>query len=426
MNPIHRTVSAILLGLTLAAGCLPATAGNWPQWRGPDGNGISNATGLASRWDSSTNVKWRFPLPGPGPSTPVLWDDRIFLTSAAGDDLVLLALSTGGKEIWKRRLDGGNRVIRSGESNMAAPSPVTDGKNIWILLGTGHLASFDFDGNELWRLNLQERYEPFSLYHGYSSSPLLDGDRLYVQALHSNQQLVLAFDGKTGDEVWKHIRITDARAECLHSYASPTIYRDGDMELLLIQGSDYLTAHRLADGKEQWRVGGLQDAESYNPMLRLVATPVSVPGLIVVPSAKNGPVLGLDPSGAAGDITAAKKHLTWRLARGTPDVPSPIIHDGLVYLSRENGIVICLDAKTGEVLYEERPSRARHRGSPLVADGKLYLMGMDGTVTVLRTGRTYELLAQNTIDEQLAASLAVAGGTLYLRTYEALYAIRGN
>jgi outer membrane protein assembly factor BamB len=426
MDPIRRTLSATVFGLALAAASLPAAAGQWPQWRGPDGDGTSDATGLATGWDASTNVQWRLPLPGPGPSTPVLWGDRIFLTAAEGDDLVLMAISTEGKALWTRRLGDGNRVIRSGESNMAAPSPVTDGKHVWVLLGTGHLASFDFSGNEVWNINLQERYEPFSMYHGYSSSPLLDGDRIFVQALHSNQQLVLALDRRTGVEVWKHIRTTDARAECLHSYASPTLYRDGGKELLLIQGADYLTAHRPADGKEVWRVGGLQDAGSYNPMFRLVATPASAASLIVVPSAKNGPILGLDPSGAAGDITGVKKHLAWRLDHGTPDVPSPVIHDGLVYLSRENGVVICLDAKTGKVLYEERPSRARHRGSPLLADGKLYLMGMDGTVTVLRAGRTYEVLAQNTLDEQVAASLAVAGDTLYLRTYEALYAIRGN
>jgi outer membrane protein assembly factor BamB len=337
-----------------------------------------------------------------------------------------MAISTAGKEIWRRRLADGNKVIRSGESNMAAPSPVTDGEHVWVLLGTGYLASFDFAGDEVWQFNLQERYEPFSMYHGYSSSPLLYGGRIYIQALHGNQQLVAALDGGTGAELWKHIRATDARDECLHSYASPTIYQDGGTELLLIQGADYLTAHRPADGKEVWRVGGLQDEKGYNPMFRLVATPISAAGLVVVPSAKNGPVLGIDPSGATGDITAAGKHLAWRLDRGTPDVPSPLIHDGLVYLSRENGAVICLDAKTGELLYEERPSRERHRGSPLLADGKLYLMGMDGTVTVLRAGRRYELLAQNTIDEQIAASLAVAGNTLYLRTYEALYAIRGN
>jgi len=426
MDNIRRINCALLIGLVTTVGLIPAAAGQWPQWRGPDGAGVSDATGLATRWDATTNVRWRLALPGPGPSTPVVWGDRIFLTAAAGDDLVLMAISTAGKEIWRRRLADGNKVIRSGESNMAAPSPVTDGEHIWVLLGTGYLASFDFAGDEVWQFNLQERYEPFSMYHGYSSSPLLYGGRIYIQALHGNQQLVAALDGGTGAELWKHIRATDARDECLHSYASPTIYRDGGTELLLIQGADYLTAHRPADGKEVWRVGGLQDEKGYNPMFRLVATPVSAAGLVVVPSAKNGPVLGIDPSGATGDITAAGKHLAWRLDRGTPDVPSPLIHDGLVYLSRENGAVICLDAKTGELLYEERPSRERHRGSPLLADGKLYLMGMDGTVTVLRAGRRYELLAQNTIDEQIAASPAVAGNTLYLRTYEALYAIRGN
>ncbi len=421
-----RSAAAACLTIAVVVLNSAAHAATWPQWRGPANDGRSDAGSLPTEWDPGRNIAWRVALPGPGPATPVVWNDRIFLTSAKGKDLALIALTTDGTKLWTRILDSGNRDFRSGESNMAAPSPVTDGEHVWIVLGTGLVTCYNYDGREVWNFNLQDRYERIRMYHGYSSTPLLDGDRLYIQALHSNQQLVLALDKRTGKTIWKRNRRTDAREECLHSYASPVIHRHGGAELLLIHGADYMTAHRLKDGRELWRVGGLQAAGDYNPMLRFVATPVSAEGLIVVPSAKNGPVLGIRPAGARGNITNSKEHVVWRLDHGTPDVPSPVIHGGLVYLSRENGEIICLDAASGQVVYKQRPSRARHRGSPLVADGKLYLMGMDGTVTVLRTGRKFELLAQNRLDEQLAASLAVGEGTLYLRTYDALYAIRNN
>ncbi len=192
---------------------------------------------------------------------------------------------------------------------------------------------------------------------------------------------------------------------------------------MLTHGADYLVAHDLDDGSEIWRSGGLQNSLMYNPLFRLVATPAVVPGLIIVPSAKNGPVVALNPHGANGNITGAPKHQVWKRDKNTPDVPSPVVHDGLVYLCRENGQLLCLDAKTGEEIYFERAHSKRHRGSPVYADGKLYLMGMDGTVTVVKAGRKFEVLAKNRMDERIAASMAIADGTLYLRTYEALYAI---
>jgi outer membrane protein assembly factor BamB len=421
-----RTQSLVSIVFVVSLAVSVTQAENWPSWRGPRHDGTSTATGLPTTWDGTKNVKWRLDLPGPGPSTPAVWNDRIFLTAADGDDLVLLAVSTSGKELWRKKLDSGNRVYLSGESNMAAPSPTTDGKHVWVLLGTGLLACFDVDGKEIWKLDIQERYESFKINFGISSSPLLDGGRLYLQLLHGNQQLVVAFDKNTGKEIWKYDRATDAKAECLHSYASPSIYRSGEVELLLTHGADYLVAHRLSDGAEVWRLGGLQSPEDYNPSLRFVATPTIHEDLIVVPSAKNGPVIGIVPGEATGEITGSDKYIVWKLDNGTPDVPSPVIHEGLLYLGRENGILTCVDIASGEVVYSERPHRARHRGSPLVADGKIYLIGMDGTVTVLKTGREYQVLAQNKIDERLAASLAVAGNTIYLRSYDALYAIAGD
>ncbi len=396
---------------------------NWPQWRGPSQNGVSEETGLATQWSESKNVAWKLPLPGPAGATPVIWGDQIFLTSVDGPDLVLIAANTSGKQLWKKVVSSGNRDVRGDEGNSASNSPCTDGQHVWAMMADGELACFDFRGQEKWKLDLQQRYGKFKIQFGLTSTPVLDGDRLYLQLIHSGGPTILALDKLTGDEIWKQGRPSDARDECEQSYASPIIYRDSALSLLLTHGADFIVAHRLMDGHEIWRCGGLNPKGSYNNTLRFVASPVAAPGLIVVPSAKNGPVLGLKPDGK-GDISGdASEHL-WTRPSNTPDVPSPLVHDGLVYLCRENGNLILLDAQTGEQIYEKRTHADRHRASPVLADGKLYLTARDGTVTVLKAGREFESLATNSFGESMSASPAISGGTIYLRTFNALYAIR--
>ena len=399
-------------------------ADNWQQWRGKHNDGISQETNAPIEWSQTENVKWRLPLPGEAAATPVVWEDKIFLTSAEGDALVLMCISTAGEELWKRTLGHGNRVVRGGEGNSAAPSPVTDGEHVWAFLGTGDLACYDFEGNQVWHTNIADRYGKFRLGFVMSSTPTLDKDRLYIQLIHSNAWLVLSLDKMTGKEIWKHDRKSDATAECEHAYTSPILYRDAEREYLVVHGADYVTAHNLEDGSEIWRCGGLNPISSYNYSLRLVASPVATEGLIVVPSAKNGPVLGINPAAAAGNITDSEWQV-WKRQRGTPDVPSPLIHDGLVYLCRENGDLICLDAETGEEYYRERTHRHRHRASPVYANGHIYLTARDGVITVVKAGREFEIVASNAMGEDIAASPAIANGTLYLRSYQALYAIGG-
>ena len=427
MRRRQRFLQSASLGIVLLLNSLTAAqTENWPRWRGPRNDGTSLEKGIAAKWSLTENVKWRLELPGPAPSTPIIWQDKIFLTSAEGPSLVLLGLNTAGKILWKNTLGSGNYNIREDESNAASPSPSTDGKNLWVKLGSGLLACYNLAGKEIWSFDLQKKYKPFSMYHGMSSSPLLDGDRLYLQLLHTNEQIVLALDKNTGAEIWKHVRQTDAREESLHSYASPFIYRFDKQEFLLIHGADYITAHDLKDGRELWRSGGLNNSDNYNLYFRFVTSPVAAAGLIVAPSAKNGPVLGINPQNATGDITNAPANFHWKLTQNTPDVPSPLIYDGLVYLCRENGALLCLDAKTGKEYYIERTHNQRHRASPVYADGKIYLTATDGTVTVVKAGKQFEIVAQNTIGERLSASPAIAGGTLYLRSYKALYAIGGK
>jgi outer membrane protein assembly factor BamB len=399
-----------------------AYAENWPQWRGPQANGISGETGLPHKWSKTENVVWRFPLPGPAGATPAVWEDRIFVSSADGKDLVLVCVGTDGKQLWKQKIGSDNRGVRGDEGNFASPSPTTDGKHVWTFVGSGELTCLTMEGKPVWRFNVNERYGKVDIQFGLTSTPLLDGDRLYLQLLHSRAALAIALDKATGKEIWKHNRTSDATAECEHSYASPVLYRQNGLELLLIHGGDYITAHRLDDGGEVWRCGGMNPKGNYNPTLRFIASPVAAPGLVVVPSAKNGPVLALDPA-SRGDISDSDQGHHWVRPKNTPDVPSPLVHEGLVYLCREDGTVLCLDAKTGKEHYAKNVHRDRYRASPIYADGAIWVTARDGTVSLLKPGTQFELLAQNTLGEPMTASPAISGGRVYLRTFDALYAV---
>ncbi|MCG9126347.1 PQQ-binding-like beta-propeller repeat protein [Candidatus Poribacteria bacterium] len=430
ISRVITVVSLVILFFSMTS-CAPvifdidnATSKNWHQWRGPNNDGVSNATDVPTTWSQTENVKWRFPLPGEGASTPVIWDDKIFLTCADGEELVLMCINTQGDELWKRTLATGNRRSRGDEVNFASPSPTTDGKHVWAFLGSGDLVCYDYDGNQVWKTNLAERYGEFNLYFIMSTTPLLYKDKLYMHLIHSSAWLVLALDKMTGEEIWKQKRKSDAIQESEQAYTSPMLYQDAERELLIVHGADYVTAHNLDDGSEIWRCGGFNPVQNYNQFFRFVASPVSTDGLIVVPSAKNGPVIGIDPSGT-GDITDTQWQ-KWKLSRGTPDVPSPLIHDGLVYLCRENGDLICIDATTGEQLYRHQTHRHRHRSSPVYANGHIYLTARDGVVNVVKAGKDFEIVATNNIDEEIAASPVILDGTLYLRSYNALYAIGKN
>ena len=421
------------IGCVIGIACCGSSlrAENWPQWRGPRLTGISNETQIATEWSATKNVAWRVALPGKAGATPVVSEDRIYLTTASGKDLELWCVSTAGEKLWQRRLDSGNRKIRSDEGNLASPSPSTDGRYVWALVGTGALSCFDRDGSEVWNFNLQDRYGELQISFGLTSTPVLDRGRLYLQLIHGDgdastrEAVVVCLDALTGRQIWKQPRPSDAFAECEHSYASPTLYRDENHACLITHGADYVVAHSLEDGRELWRCGGINPPGTYNETLRLVSSPAVGENLVVVPTAKGGPVFGLRPD-SRGDITGLADSIVWQLPDNTPDVPSPLVHGGLVYLCRENGNLLLLDAATGEEVYHERTVRDRHRASPVLADGKIYLTSRGGIVTVIRAGREFEILAQNDMGEEMTSSPVIADGTLYLRTFSSLFAIRDS
>ncbi|MEO1369041.1 MAG: PQQ-binding-like beta-propeller repeat protein, partial [Acidobacteriota bacterium] len=393
--------SAAALALSFALATLtaiPADAGDWPTWRGPTMDGRVAEGDLPRSWSRTKNVRFRVGLPGPAAATPLVVGDRIFVTTTVTDSSALrvLAFSTDdGGLLWSDEPDAGTLEVFerfATETSLASPSPATGGGLLYVLFGTGQLIAYSMDGETRWRRDLTAVYGKPRLYFGLASSPLYVDGRVFVQLLHGGRQVVLALDASSGGDVWTHKRATDAKKECLHAYTSPVLAGDGEATSLIIHGADYTTGHRLSDGVEVWRHGGLNPKESYNPSLRLVATPVVAGRHLIVPTAKRGPVFALRLDGARGDLTGGAA-VAWKLERGTPDVPSPLIDDGLVYLLGENGRLSVHDLETGELIYEERVHQSTHRASPILVGDKLVLTATDGTLSIVRAGRTYELLA---------------------------------
>lgn len=423
-------IAATLLTLLLATAS-SVHGENWPQWRGARLDGISRETQPPTSWSATENVAWRTELPGPAGSTPVVFDDRIFLTSVAGpekSDLVLLCLSTAGQKLWEHTVASGSKDVRADEGNFASPSPCTDGQHVWALFGTGDLACFTASGQRVWQFNVADRYGKLNIMFGLASSPVLDRSRLYLQLIHGDMRSqeqearVVCLDAASGADVWQVVRESDGTFECRHSYASPILYRDNEREFLLTHGADYIVAHDLQTGQELWRCGDLNPKGKYERTLRFVASPVAVPGFIVVPSAKNYGVLCLKPDGK-GDITELPAHHHWSWTSSTPDVPSPLIVDDLVYFCRENGNLIVADALTGKEVYTRPTTRDRHRASPVYAAGNIYLTARNGTISVIQAGREFKEVAKNEMGESISSSPVFANGRLYIRTFNALYAI---
>ncbi len=422
----------VLKALPLFLTCLyPCMAENWASWRGPTSNGISTEKNIPTEWSSDTNVAWRVALPGPAGSTPVIWGDQLFLTTTKGNELLLMCFGTDGKQQWEQVIGQGNKAARGDEGNSASASPMTDGKHVWAFIGTGQLACFTVSGQPVWSANLQDRYGKFKIAFGMSATPVLHDGRLFVQLIHGDgkastqEAVVVGMDATTGKHLWKVDRVTGASNENEHSYASPMLYHFGDTTYLITHGADYTVAYSLEDGKELWRLGGLNpQGKSYHPTLRFVASPAAAEGIVICPTAKNGPVFAIDAN-KTGDLTDSDAIL-WSREDHTPDVPSPVIHGDLIYLCRENGMLLVLERDTGAEVYMERTHSHRHRASPVFADGHLYLTARDGKVTVVKAGREFEIVAQNDIGETTSASPVISDGTIYLRTFDALWAIRSQ
>ena len=416
-------MNRVLLTLTLITA---ATAGlwaeNWPQWRGPDLDGISQEKNLPLRWSPTENIAWKLDLPDRSGATPIIWGNTVFLNvgEAHLGDLFLWAIDKrNGTILWKQRLGGDNVMMR--KQNMSSPSPVTDGKSVWVMTGTGVFKAFDFKGNLLWERDIQKDYGKFGLNWGYASSPLLYQDALFVQVLHGmrtkDPSYVMRIDKNTGKTVWRVIRPTQAVLESPDSYSTPTVAKLPNRTELIIHGGDCVTGHDLATGKELWRANGFNPDN--DPNYRTIASSVVANGIVYTPS-RVKPLLAYR-AGGSGDVT--KTNLVFEFQHG-PDVPTPVTDGKYFYIVDDKGVVYCLDAKTGTQIYGgKRLQPGTYSSSPTMADGKLYITSEDGVTSVFKAGPEFEVLAQNDVSDYCLSTIAVSDGQLFLRTSKALWCI---
>jgi outer membrane protein assembly factor BamB len=429
-----------------------AFASDWPQWRGTDMNGVSSATDLPSQWGPESNIVWRTDLPAWSGGTPVIHGDYVFVTSPSattkaevspkpeestgnrrrrraardpgGDDLLLIALSKkSGQELWRSVVDRGNRLWR--KSNNTSPSPVTDGKHVWVIAGTGQVTAYTVKGKQVWSFNLQDTYGDFGLNWGYASSPLLYKGRLIIQILHGMRtdlpSYVTAYDAATGKRLWKQVRPTDALRESPDAYTTPVVLKHKGKDQIVISGADYVTGHDPDTGVEVWRAGGLNPNQE--GAYRVVGSPVTAEGMVFATSRKK-PILALR-AGGTGDISTS--HLAWAYdAGGGPDVPSAVTDGTYFYMVDDKGLISNLDARTGEKVWgPERTAQGTVSGSLVLADGKLYVTNENAVTSVVTAGPTFKLLSTNELDGSYTlSSPAISGDSIFIRTGNSLYRIR--
>lgn len=423
----------VLLALVSAGSVL---AGNWPQWRGPFLNGSTTESNLPSSWSKTENVLWTTPLPGPSHATPIVWDDSVFVSSPDDDkNLLLLCLDRHtGKIRWQKQVGVGDRT--QGRNNMASPSPVTDGKSVWVMYGTGDLAAFDFSGNQLWMRHLAQEYGRFSIQWLYGSSPMLYKNRLYVQVLQrcpegaqdrtadrsqQKESFILCLDPATGTNIWRHVRPTDAERESQESYATPMPSECSGGTEIVIVGGDYVTGHDAKTGAELWRGGGLRNFNHLGDS-RLVPTPVLVDGLVIVNGPKRNPMLAFH-DGGHGDVTTSG--LAWTYTEYPTDCVTPLLYEGKLFnLDGDRQMMVCMDPKTGKVQWQKSlGNREIYRASPTGADGKIYCLSEDATAVVMSAADGQVLSTIRMEEGQAHATIAAAEGCLFVRTAQNLYCI---
>lgn len=441
-------LSRIVLVSSLLATVAPAQ--DWPQWRGPEYDGSTEASNLPAEFDRKHNVRWAAKMPGRGAGTPIVVGERILLTSvdAARDKLVALCVHREtGKVLWQRDAgsDYTDGLSLHNRSNYASPSPATDGQRVVFFFGNGDLCCFDLEGQEVWRRNLQKDYGNFAFQWTFSASPTIWEGRVFLPILQRDtpvgrrtgpkdpenpiESFLLALDPKTGKTLYKHNRPSDAIVESRESYGTliPRVGKGGRKELLCI-GGDVITGHDPATGKELWRWGTWNEGHRER-WWRLVPTPVIGDGVALVCAPKRAPVYAvkLDGSGTLNQSALAWKS-TGRPNHLSSDVPTPAYEDGHFYvLSDVRHALSKVNAKTGGVAWTtELPRDYAWRSSPTVADGKVYCMNHNGQVSVFAsdTGKVIHTAQMgDEDDDHVRASVVVAHGSLFIRTNDNLFCV---
>ncbi|NQT38317.1 MAG: PQQ-binding-like beta-propeller repeat protein [Planctomycetes bacterium] len=431
--------AAILAGSLSLLFVAPVRGENWPQWRGPNHNGVSGETGLPVAWSQTLGIRWKCKLPEWGTSTPAIWGDAIFLTShAENSKLLLLRIDKAtGQIVWTRQVGGGSvdspKALRKtpemrrhqqfhATHNLATPSPVTDGEVVVVHFGSGDLAAFDFDGRQLWHRNLQEENGDYTIWWGHANSPVLYKNLVISVCIQDScsdlpgdpaPSYMIAHFKETGVESWKSMRPTEARAEHCDAYTTPVFWRNGDAIEMIVMGGQILNGYDPASGKELWSLPGLTGN-------RVITGPVVAHDHVYTTQGMRQPLLAVE-LGGRGELD--RKDVAWHHDTSTPDSPTPVVWGDLLFMVSDNGIAKCLDAHTGHLKWTERLEGA-YRASPLAAEGRIYFLNMEGLATVVAATPRFGRITKNQLDDDTIASPIVSDGNLFIRGRKWLYCIK--
>ncbi len=410
-----RLFVPILLCVLCVSAVHPSSlnASNWPQWRGPRGDGVSSETGLPEKWSATENVKWKVPLFGAGVSAPVVWGQHVLLTASDArehDRLhVLCYHRADGRLLWHTKLFGSVAQPQSmfPPGGMAVPTVATDGERIYALFGTGDLAALDFEGKPIWLRSLAQEYGPFMNRWGMASSPILVDDLVVIQVDHWAKSYLLAVEGKTGRNRWK----TDRDAAV--NWASPLVVTVNGRKQIVCAGTYKVKGYDTATGKELWSVDGMQ--------MQCIPSLAMAGNTIYAVSGRKGNTLAIKLDGSKGDLT--NSHVLWKNHRGAPYVPSPVALGNLYFLVDDNGIATCLSTVDGEVQWTQRLGGGKYHASLLAADGKIYFTSMDGLITVVKADARFDMVGKNNLGEGVVATPAISNGELFIRGEKHLFCI---
>ena len=417
------------------------SAANWPQWRGPDGSGISTEKNLPATWTPTTNIKWKAAIPGRGHSSPIVWGNRIFVTTAVEGDVVpgakavthmagdkeflhpdsvgadrkhqfkVIALNReSGKIVWEALAwEGTPYDNRHRKSSYAASTPATDGKMVYAFFGTEGLYAYDFNGKLAWKAQLGKLG---TVGMGTGTSPILFNDLVIVQCDEDNGEasFIVALDKKTGKEAWRTPRKIQV------SWSTPLLVKTATRSELITSGTETVVSYDPATGKELWHHQGVES--------NAIPSPVANNEMVFLVAGFPAKIAMAIKLGGSGDLTDTA-NVPWKYAKGTAYVPSPILYGDYLYLTTDRGILTCIDAKTGEVKYEggRIPIPATFTASPVAFEGKILMTSEDGDTFIVKAGPKHEVLGTNSIGEPVYASPAIADGRIFIRGEKNLYCI---
>lgn len=415
-------------------------AENWPHLRGPHYNGSSSEKDIPSSWSKTENIAWQAGLPGSSAATPIIWNDRVFVSSTDVKSETLHALCVDrktGNVLWQNQIAVGIR--RDEKSNFASPTPVTDGQRVFFFYGNGELAGFDVNGKKLWARNIQKDYGEFAFQWTFSTSPLLHDGTLYLQVLQRdvpangrgrrdgpNESYILAMDPATGKALWRHVRPSQAVAESREAFTSPVPFEFQGRKELLVVGGDDLSGHDPKTGKELWRWG------TWNPTRighwRQVPSPVAGTGVILACAPKSDPIYAIKAGGIGLLDDSA---IAWKSPKPGPltsDVPTPLFYEGDFFvLSDLKNAISRVHPKNGEIKWTtEIPRGKKSESSPTGADGKIYFMNFAGDVYVVDAtdGKIVSRIPMGEPgDDMTRSTIAASQGQLFIRTNSKLFCV---